>query len=146
MEKSLGWTLFRAGRIPRRWRAELEQETPLIADEGLPGRFIATDVRGPGKVWKHRREGFSGWLAITRTRFMAYSYRRRQIHIALDDPRLAELHVDLPDEDWLVLSFDSGTFQDHWSGVFELRYRTPEARRMREALLNAGARPGSAKR
>jgi hypothetical protein len=144
--RTWSWRLFRLGGMPRRWHRELDGEQPILADEGVPGRFIARDVRGPGRIWKHRREGFSGWLAVTRARFVAYSYGRRQIHIALDDPRMADLHVDLPDEDWLALSFESGTFRDDWSGVFELRYCTPEARRMREALLNAGARPGSAGR
>jgi hypothetical protein len=89
--------------------------------------------------------GFSGWLSVTGARFVAYSYGRRQVHIALDDPRIAELRVDLLENDWLVLSFESSRFRDDWTGVFELRYRTPEARRMRDALLSAGARPGTAR-
>ena len=142
--RTWSWRLLRAGGMPRRWRTELEREAPLIADEGVPGRFIARDVRGPGRIWKHRREGFSGWLAVTGKRFVAYSYGRRQVHIALDDPRMAELYVDLPETDWLVLTFDSGRFRDDWSGIFELRFRTTEARRLRDALLSAGAQTGTA--
>jgi hypothetical protein len=144
MKRTLGWSLFRAGRIPRRWREELEREAPLLADEGLPGRFIAVDVRGPGRIWKHRSEGFSGWLAVSRARFVAYSYRRRQVHIALNDPRITELHVDLLEDDWFALSFQSGRFREDWTGVLELRYRTVKARQIRDALLTAGAQPGSA--
>ena len=146
MSRTWSWRLFRAGGMPRRWRADLEREGPVIADEGVPGRFIARDVRGPGLVWKHRSEGFSGWLAVTRARFVAYSYGRRQVHIALDDPRMADLFVDLPAADGLAVSFDSGRFRDGWSGVLELVYRTPEAPRLRDALISAGARPGAAGR
>lgn len=145
MNRTLSWRLFRAGGIPKRWRDELELEPPLIADEGVPGRFVARSVRAPGKIWKQRREGFSGWLAVTRARFVAYSYGRRQIHIPLSDPRMGELFVDLLDSNWLVVSFESGRFRNDWSGVLELRYRTPEARRIRDALLKSGAQPGSAK-
>ena len=140
--KTLSYRLFCLGGIPARMRSLIEAEGLVIADEGIPGRLVMGRVDGPGRRHRGRVEGFSGFLVITRRRVLAYSYRRRQINIGVDDPRLAELYVRLASPNILVVSFESSIFRDGWSGVMTFRFHTDKATRFHAALLECGLTQG----
>ena len=93
MSKSLSFRLFGLGAIPKKARPILESEEILVSDEGMKGRFVAKNVKGPGKRYIRKIEGFSGCLLITKKRIVCYSYGKRQIHIAADDPKLSILII-----------------------------------------------------
>jgi len=142
MKRSLLYRLFRLGAMPKRLRTELEGEGIVVADEGMPGRFITRHVNAPGKRYRFRSEGFSGWLAVTRRRVICHTFSKRQINIGVDDPRIGDLFVDVPDEDTLSVSFESSSFREGWQGVIELRFRTGRAAEFEDALLAVGASRG----
>lgn len=144
MRKTLSYRLFGLGGIPDTLRALIEAEGPLVVDEGVPGRLMMNRVAGPGQRHRGRTEGFSGFLAVTRCRILAYSYRKRQINIGVDDPRLADLYVRLTSPDILAVSFESSLFREGWSGVMEFRFLTDKAVRFHEELLKLGLRQGRA--
>ncbi len=87
--------MVKVGSIPSKIGPILEQEGIVLFDEGMGGWFIARHVKGPGKRYMHRREGFSGCLVITKKRIICYTYWKRQINISVDDPRLSKLYVVL---------------------------------------------------
>ena len=136
--------LFRLGRIPGKLRALLASEGIVVADEGITGCYIARDLKAPGKGYRFRREGFCGFLAITRKRIVAYSFKRRQINIASDDPKLPLLHARLAGPREIALSFESSAFHDDWHGVVELRFASDRARQFVDTLTALGASAGSA--
>lgn len=142
--KPLLYRLFRLGALPRKLEPVLQREGILVSDEGMPGLFIARDVKGPGKRYILRREGFTGSLVLTRTRLTGFSYWKRQINIAVDDPKFRDLHVDLTRDETLSLSFESSVFREGWQGVMEFRFRTDKAGRFFEALTALGAKRGMA--
>jgi hypothetical protein len=142
MKKSLLYRLFRLGAMPMRVRTELENEGIVVADEGMPGRFITRHVNAPGKRYRFRSEGFSGWLAVTNRRVICSTFSKRQINIAVDDPKIGEIHVDVPKQDTLSLSFESSAFREGWQGAIELRFRTDLATEFDAALRSAGASAG----
>lgn len=144
MKKTFSYRLFGLGGIDARLRPLIEAEGLLVVDEGIPGRLVMRRVDGPGRRHRGRIEGFSGFLAITRCRIIAYSYRKRQISIGADDPRLPDLYVDLPSPDTLSISFESSTFREGWSGVMEFRFRTDKAPRFHEVLVSMGLGQGRA--
>lgn len=121
MKKALSYRLFGLGRVPRKWRPVIEQEGILVADEGMPGWFIAHNVKGPEKRYWRRAEGFSGCLVVTRQRILCFTYRKCQINVATQDPRLSALHVSVPSPNRLSLSFESAAFRPGWQGLLEYR-------------------------
>ena len=141
MQKSILYRLFRIGSIPRKIRPILEQEGIVLSDEGMGGWFIARNVKGPGKRYVHRREGFSGCLVITKKRIICYTYRKRQINISVDDPRVSKLYVDA-DQQKLSVSFESSVFRDGWEGVIEFRFKTDKAIQFQETLTSMGVQKG----
>ena len=144
MKKALSYRLFGLGRIPARLRPLIEAEGVVVADEGMPGRFVADRVDGPGRRYRGRTAGFSGFLVITGKRVLAYSYGKRQVSIGVDDPRFRELFVRLPDPATLAISFESSVFRDDWAGVIEFRFGTDKAPRFHDALIAIGASQGRA--
>ncbi|ABW66028.1 hypothetical protein [Desulfosudis oleivorans] len=142
MKKALSYRLFRLGAIPKKLRPELESEGIVVADEGMAGRFVAKNVKGPGRRYRGRVELFSGCLAVTQKRVACFTYGKRQIHIAADDPKLSDLFVDVPAPDTLLISFEAADFRDDWRGVLAFRFKTQKARRFFDVLTALGAGRG----
>jgi hypothetical protein len=144
VKKALSYRLFGLGSVPKRVRLVLENEGLVVWDEGMRGRFITNDLKAPGRRSIHRSEGFSGWLAITRQRIICHTYGKRQINIAVDEPRITELHVSTPDLQTFSLSFESSVFREGWQGVVEFRLQTEKAPQFANVLRSLGARHGEA--
>ncbi|MBK1732308.1 hypothetical protein [Thiococcus pfennigii] len=144
MKKTLLYRLLGLGSVPKKLLPLLEQEGIVVYDEGMSGWFIAKHVNGPGKRYRHRSEGFSGCLVVTKERLICYTYGKRQINISFEDPKIANLYVDIPKEEKLCLSFESSDFQEAWNGLIEFRFNTTKAHQFREALIEIGVQQGAA--
>ena len=140
MKKTILFRLFGIGGIPGKFRPALDAEGIRVVDEGMSGRMISRNVRGPGKWSVQRSEGFSGSLVVTEKRILCFTYGKRQINLSTDDPKVSELCVNLPGENTLSISFESGLFREGWSGRIEYRFNTDKAFQFRDALLAVGAR------
>jgi hypothetical protein len=143
MKKTLLYRLFGLGSVPKKLLPLLEQEGIVVSDEGMSGWFIAKHVNGPGKRYRHRSEGFSGCLVVTKERVICYTYGKCQINISVEDPKIANLYVDILKEEKLCLSFESSNFQEGWNGLIEFRFNTTKAHQFREALIEIGAQQGA---
>lgn len=143
MKKTLLYRWFGIGSIPKKVRPVLQAEGVVVADEGMAGRFIANDVKGPGKRYRQRSEGFSGCLVITKKRVIAYTFGKRQLNIGVNDPKLPEIFADVPDAETLVISFESSVFREGWQGVMAFKFKTGKASQFMETLKDIGVRQGS---
>jgi hypothetical protein len=144
MKKAISYRLFRLGSIPKKLRPVLAQEEIIVIDEGIKGLFLTNHVNGVGKRYRNRKEGFSGFLAVTKERVVCYTYAKRQINISVSDPRIASMYVDTPTEQRLCLSFESSLFQQGWQGIIQFIFNTEKAVAFRDALLAIGAQKGTA--
>ncbi len=144
MKKTFLYRLLGLGSIPKKLLPLLKQEGILVSDEGMSGRFITRNVNGPGKRYRHRSEGFSGCLVITKKRVICYTYGKCQINISVESPKMTNLYTGIPGEEKLCLSFESSTFREGWNGLIELYFNTDKARQFHEALIKIGAQQGSA--
>jgi len=134
MKKSFLYRLFKLGAIPNKVVPIIENEGIVISDEGMAGWFITKDVKGPGKRYRYRKEGFSGWLAVKNKRILCYTFRKRQINIPVDDPRIDSIHVGTPSVEALSISFESSVFREGWEGEIELRFKTEKAKQFYKIL------------
>ena len=142
MKETILYRLFRIGAIPRKLLPLLQQEGIVVSDEGIGGWLITDNVKGPGKRYVNRSEGFSGCLVITRKRVICFTYWKRQINISVDDPAISELYFNIPDHSILSISFESSAFREKWEGVIELRFNTQKAQQFASFLKAIGARQG----
>jgi len=142
MNKTLLYRLFGIGSIPKKLRPILQAEGVVVSDEGMAGRFVAQNVKGPGKRYLRRSEGFSGCLVVTKKRVFAYSFGRRQINIGTDDPKVCELFVEVPDGNTLSISFESSAFCEGWQGTMVFKFKTEKANQFADALKAIGVGEG----
>ncbi len=127
MRKSILYKLFKIGRIPKKVRPVLESEGIVACDEGLRGWIFMKDFRAPGKWFKYRRAGFSGFLAVTRKRVIAYTYWRPIINIDFDHPGISELELELVKPGKLVIAFEASVFNPEMKGRIEVSFHTYKA-------------------
>lgn len=144
MKKSLLYRFFGVGGIPKKMRPMLEEEGIVLADEGVPGSIVMCNVKGPGRRFVQRREAFLGCLLVTSRRLLAASFGKRQINIAVDDPRLKNVHVRQNGFDQLAISFEAALFREGWQGVMELQFKTERASDFNCKLRAMGAATGTA--
>jgi len=142
MKKTFLYRLFGIGSIPKKLRPLLEQEGIVVSDEGISGWFIAKHINAPGKRYRHRSEGFSGCLVVTKERVICYTYGKCQINISVKDPKIANLYVAILKGEKLCLSFESSDFREGWNGLIEFRFNTNKAHQFHEALIEIGTRQG----
>ncbi len=142
MKKAISFMLFKLGAIPKRLRATLDLEGILVADEGMRGWIISKNVKGPGRRYIYRARGFSGCLVVTRKRILCFTYWQSQIDIAIDDPRISQIFVDIPREGRLTISFELSVFRDGWAGVIEFRFKTRKAHEFYAAMRSIGVQTG----
>ena len=144
MSKTLLYRLFGVGKIPEKIRPILESEGIVVSDEGMGGWYVTRDFTAPGKRFVNRKEGFSGCLVVTRKRLVCYTYRKRQISISVDDPRISALYVALTGSDMFSISFESSIFHDGWNGIIELRFKSEKARQFFDVMRALGVQQGAA--
>ena len=143
MKKSILFRLLNIGAIPRKLRPVLDKEGIVVFDEGIVGCFMAENVKGPGKRYFHRSEGFSGFLAVTRKRVVCFTYWKRQINISVEDSKISELYFNALNDKTLSVSFESSVFRDGWEGVIEYRFKTEKTLQFCDALKSIGAQQGT---
>ena len=143
MKKTILYRLFKVGAIPKELLQVLQQENIIVMDEGIGGWFITKNVKGPGRRYLYRSEGFSGFLAVTKKRVVCYTYGKRQINIFKEDPKISHLYINIPSEHTLSISFESSIFQEGWMGVIEYRFKTEKAVQFKDALESFGAQQGA---
>ncbi len=134
MEKTILYRLFGIGRIPKDHRAVLESEGLVLFDEGIGGSVILRKFKAPGRRHSWRKSWFSGSVAFTNKRVIAFAYSRQIINVPFDDPRVERLNCTAEDDTCLYFSFESGDFSDDMSGTVEVRFRTPHARLFAEKV------------
>ena len=140
MSKKLLFRWFGLGSIPKKLRPIFEAEQIVVADEGIGGRLICRNVSGPGKRCINRSEGFTGCLVITKKRIVCFTYGKRQINIAVNDPKISDLMVGIPATGILSISFESSVYRIGWEGRMEFRFKTQKARQFCDAMTSSGAR------
>ncbi|MCP4900680.1 MAG: hypothetical protein GY906_27265 [bacterium] len=137
MRKSILYTLFGFGRLPKKVRFNLEGEGIVLVDEGLRGSITLRKFRAPGRFHSYRKSGCVGSLVVTEQRFAAFAFRQPVVDVPLNDPHLALLELSVPRKDLLRVKFDAGAFNTDWSGSVECRFSTSLADEVVEKLTAA---------
>ncbi len=134
MGKTWLYRLFKIGSIPAGLRTKLEQERLLLCDEGIGGTITYQNFRAPGRAYAWKQSWFSGAVATTNVRFVAFAYGRQIINVPWDDPRRKQLGVSCETSERLLIAFDPAIFHDDWSGIVEVRLATAYAPQLHARL------------
>jgi hypothetical protein len=127
MRKSLFYTFFRLGRVPKQVLPILESEGIVLLDEGLRGSVTLRNYRAPGRIHSYKNTIFAGSLVVTGQRFVGFAFSKPLVNIPLHDDRLRALELSVPRGGLLCITFDPSVFDIERSGSVECRFRTENA-------------------
>lgn len=134
MGKTLAYRLFRVGRIPEQFKAQMEAEGIVIQDEGFSGSTTYKNFHRPGVYSGWHRVWHTAALTITRTRLVGMAFSNPIINVPFTDERIRRLKVSLENPGTLLIAFDASLFHDDWSGSIEYRFHTSQAQAFLDAL------------
>jgi hypothetical protein len=144
--KSILFRLFRLGALPDRIRPLLELEGITALDEGIGASLSAKRLKGPGKRYFHKKSRFPACIAVTNKRVAVFAFRNKEIiNIPAEKINPDNFSAGVLDNSILVISFESSSFLSGWSGAVEIKFRTPKARALYEAIRSLNARLLSAR-
>ncbi|MCG6879363.1 MAG: hypothetical protein LJE96_09490 [Deltaproteobacteria bacterium] len=134
MRKSILYTLFRMGRLPKDMAQILEGEGIVLLDEGIPGSITLRNFRAPGRIHGYKKTLFAGSLVVTELRFAAFAFSRPMVNVPLGDPKLNLLDITIDRRKALMVKFDAHRFHEEWKGTVELRFASSVAHMFVERL------------
>lgn len=134
MKKSLLYRLFGIGKMPAQYRAALDAEGVILADEGIKGSVTYRNFRSPMRRASWKRQWYTASITLTRLRLLAFAYSNQIIDVPLTDERFSRLEFSLEDANTLLVAFDASLFHDDWSGTIEYRFKTPHAQAFLDKL------------
>ena len=137
MRKSLLYTLFRLGRVPKQTLPVLESEGIVLLDEGLRGSITLRNYRAPGRTHNFKNSIFAGSLVITEQRFAGFAFSKPLMNIPLHDDRLSALELSVPRDGLLCVGFDAAVFDIQRSGSVECRFHTENAMSFLERVTSS---------
>ena len=132
--KSLLYTLFKLGRLPRQTLPALESEGIVLLEEGLRASVKFRNFRAPGRFHTYKSSIFAGSLVLTEQRFAGFAFSKPVINVGLHDDRLRALEISVPRDGVLSVHFDPAVFDIQSSGSVEFRFRTKKASLFLERL------------
>ena len=112
MKKTVLYQLFRLGRVPKAFSAQIQQERLVLHDEGICGSLTFRNFRAPGKRCRWKRLWFDGAIVLTHERLFAFMRSRQIVGVSWDDPKIKNLNFFLKDDNLLCIEFDASTFED----------------------------------
>ena len=139
MKKTLLYRLFKIGKMPGKLKKVLETENLILFDEGIGGWLIMKNIRAPGKRFKHRIVGFTGFLAVTEKRIIAYSYWKHILNVPVDHPNFRTLRCELANPCRIEITYESSHFNEKWTGEIKLRFNTEKASEFDSAIMRLQA-------
>ena len=132
--KTIWHRLFGVGRLPEPVRAQLQQEGGLVLDEGIRCCLHNPYLRTPTKIRHGYRRRFTGAVALTNVRIMAFEHSQRCINVPFTDERFRKLRFAQEGADTLVVEFDPALFHPDWTGLMIFRFQTPYAPQLLQHL------------
>ena len=142
MAKSLLHRLFRFGRLPKRFRTEIEREGIVVVDEGLGVRVTYRKFRAPGTYYGRKTMWFVGSIVLTKKRFACYRGGTLPpvFEVPVDHDSFKAFRFDIDEKSRLKILIDAPAFQEGWKGSIECRVPTDKARGFLTALSAARMR------
>jgi hypothetical protein len=146
MISSLSRLFTRRGKIPRKYRRELEEEDIIFSAERIPGKLLIETINGPHGHTTLSTEAITGCLVITHSRIFWSTTRKHLVNLPLNDPedfRYLSLHVRTSMPTLLAISYNAIDMLEGWEGVWEFRFNIPDTQKTCETLLGLGLKQGT---
>jgi len=139
MAKSILYHLFGFGKIPRRYRSDIEKEGVLLQDEGLAMVVRYRNFRAPNVYYGRKISLVVGSVVLTRKSFACFrgNIIPPVFHVAVAHESFKALDFSLDEKARLRVVIDAPKFQEGWKGTIDCRIPCENAGDFLRALTAA---------
>jgi hypothetical protein len=136
MAKSIFYRLFGLGKIPRRYRGDIEKEDVVFKDEGLTILVKYRGFRAPHAYYSRKNSLIVGSVVLTKNRFACYrgNILPPVFEVPVENEAFGAFSFSLDDKERLRVLIDAPAFQKGWKGTIECRIPSESAMGLLQAL------------
>ena len=127
MGKPLFARIFGLGKVPKKYRSQLETEGVVLIEESIAGSVTFKKFRAPGRYYGYKKKLFFGALIITNKTFGAFELFTPLVMVPLEREYISKLDCRLIKNNTLEIEYDASQFNKDWSGTVICRYHTKSA-------------------
>lgn len=139
MTKSIFYRLFGFGKIPKRYRSDIEKEGVIFQDEGLAIVLRYRNFRAPRTYYGRKTSLIVGSVVLTKNRFACYrgNILPPVFEVPVEHEAFKAFDFSLDDKARLRVVIDAPAFQEGWEGTIDCRIPSENARKFLRALTIA---------
>jgi len=139
MAKSILYHLFGFGKIPKRYRSDIEKEGVIFQDEGLAIVVRYKNFRAPNVYYGRKISLVVGSVVLTKNSFACFrgNIIPPVFHAAVADESFNAFDFSLDEKARLRVVIDAPKFQEGWKGTIDCRIPCENAEDFLRALTAA---------
>ena len=139
MAKSIFYNLFGFGKIPKRYRSDIEKEGVIFQDEGLAIVLRYRNFRAPYTYYSRKTSLIVGSVVLTKNRFACYrgNILPPVFEVPVEHEAFKAFDFSLDDKERLWVVIDAPAFQEGWKGTIDCRIPSENARKFLQLLTIA---------
>jgi len=136
MAKSVLYRLFGFGKIPKRYRSDIEKEGVVFQDEGLTISIRYREFRAPHAYYSRKNSLIVGSVVLTKNRFACYrgNILPPVFEVPVEHEAFEAFSFSLDDKERLRVLIDAPAFQKGWKGTIECRIPSENAQELLQTL------------
>jgi hypothetical protein len=127
MSKTLFYRWFGLGKVPPRYRPDLEAEGILFEEEGIRVSTTLRRFRSPWRYSSYKRSRCSGAIVLTKGRLIGFGRSKTALHLPLDHESFEFLRVSVEPGSVLCVVYDAARFLPEATGEVEVRFTMEDA-------------------
>lgn len=123
MAKSIFYHLFGFGKIPKRYRSDIEKEGVILQDEGLSIVLRYRNFRAPYTYYSRKISLVIGSIVLTKISFACFrgNIIPPVFHVPVAHESFKAFDFSLDEKARLRVVIDAPLFQDGWEGTIDCR-------------------------
>ena len=139
MAKSILYHLFGFGKIPKRYRSDIDKEGVILQDEGLAIVVRYRNFRAPNVYYGRKISFVIGSVVLTKNSFACFrgNIIPPVFHVPVAHESFKAFGFSLDEKARLRVVIDAPAFKEGWKGTIDCRIPTENAGDFLRALTDA---------
>ncbi|RDH85957.1 MAG: hypothetical protein DIZ80_00325 [endosymbiont of Galathealinum brachiosum] len=123
MAKSILYRWFGFGKIPERYRSDMEKEGIILQDEGLSIVVRYRNFRAPYVYYGRKISLIMGSVVLTKNSFACFrgNVIPPVFHVPVSHESFKAFDISLDEKARLRIVIDAAAFQEGWKGTIDCR-------------------------
>ncbi len=138
MAKSILYRWFGFGKLPKRYRKDIEKEGVVFQDEGLAIVLRYKNFRAPNTYYGRKISLLMGSVVLTKNRFACYrgNILPPVFEVPVEHEAFQAFDFSMDEKARLRVVIDAPAFQKGWKGTIDIRIPGEKAQELLRAITS----------